>query len=166
MRPQWRPIAFGVIIQRIGKTPWSLQSDREARLAEIAARAEALGLPPVRYPEGWPARTYSLAPLRALMLTRDQEQLRSLTRELYSSMFVAGQHLADLEAVLAAAERVGMQRDAVRDGISRDDVKERLRAHTDDALARGVTGVPTVAVDDQLFWGDDRLEDAAAALST
>ena len=35
---------------------------------------------------------------------------------------------------------------------------------TDAAIARGVTGVPTVAVGDALFWGDDRLEDAAAAL--
>ena len=86
--------------------------------------------------------------------------------------FATALTVAVIQALLASQAgageklRVGMQRDAVRDGISRDDVKERLRAHTDDALARGVTGVPTVAVDDQLFWGDDRLEDAAAALST
>jgi 2-hydroxychromene-2-carboxylate isomerase len=38
-----------------------------------------------------------------------------------------------------------------------------LRAATDAAHARGVFGVPTVAVGDELFWGDDRLEEAAAA---
>jgi len=43
-------------------------------------------------------------------------------------------------------------------------VKDELRAATDAAHSRGVFGVPTVAVGDELFWGDDRLEEAAAAL--
>lgn len=43
-------------------------------------------------------------------------------------------------------------------------VKERLRAATAAAGDRGVFGVPTVAVGERLFWGDDRLEEAAAAL--
>jgi 2-hydroxychromene-2-carboxylate isomerase len=42
-------------------------------------------------------------------------------------------------------------------------VKDRLRAYTDEALERGIGGVPTVVVDGELFWGDDRLEDAAVA---
>ena len=42
-------------------------------------------------------------------------------------------------------------------------MKERLQQATAEAIARGVTGVPTVAVGDELFWGDDRLEDAVAA---
>jgi 2-hydroxychromene-2-carboxylate isomerase len=40
-----------------------------------------------------------------------------------------------------------------------------LRANTADALERGVTGIPTVAVGETLYWGDDRLEDAAAAVA-
>jgi 2-hydroxychromene-2-carboxylate isomerase len=43
------------------------------------------------------------------------------------------------------------------------EVREELRASTAQAVARGVTGVPTVVVGDQLFWGDDRLEAAGAA---
>jgi 2-hydroxychromene-2-carboxylate isomerase len=43
-------------------------------------------------------------------------------------------------------------------------VKDRLREVTDEAAERGVIGVPTVAVGGELFWGDDRLEEAAAAL--
>ncbi len=44
------------------------------------------------------------------------------------------------------------------------EVKFALRAATEAAGARGVFGVPTVAVGEELFWGDDRLEDAATAL--
>ena len=56
-----------------------------------------------------------------------------------------------------------MDRGRVRAAIETTEVKERLRAQTDAALDRGVTGVPTVAVGDRLFWGDDRLEEAAEA---
>lgn len=38
-----------------------------------------------------------------------------------------------------------------------------LKGHTAEALARGVPGIPTVAIGSELFWGDDRLEEAAAA---
>jgi len=165
VRPEWRPIAFGVIVRERGKVPWSFAEDRQKDFDEIAGRARARGLPEVRYPEGWPVETYSLAPLRALLLAEDQEQLRAGARELYRTMFADGRHLADVETVLEAVGRAGMDPEAVRERIGGDDVKQRLRANTDEALAAGVEGVPTVAVGERVFWGDDRLEDAAAALN-
>jgi 2-hydroxychromene-2-carboxylate isomerase len=101
-------------------------------------------------------------PLRAAQLADDAGLLREVSRELFRAIFVDGQSLADLDTTLAAAERAGMDSEEVRAGIGRQDVKDRLRASTEEALARGVTGVPTVAVGDELFWGDDRLEAAAA----
>ena len=109
--------------------------------------------------------TYSVAPLRAALLASDQDQRRAVSLELYRTAFAQGQHLADEEVVLDAAERAGMDREAVRSGIQRQEIKEQLRSDTDEALARGVAGVPTVAVGERLFWGDDRLEEAAAALA-
>ena len=50
-------------------------------------------------------------------------------------------------------------------GIETQSVKDKLRAATDEALALGLQGIPTVAVGDELFWGDDRLEEAARAAS-
>jgi 2-hydroxychromene-2-carboxylate isomerase len=162
--PEWRPISFGVIVRSLGKQPWSFKEDRRANFEEIAQRAADRGLPEVLYPEGWPVETYSLKPLRAALLASDEQQLRAVSRELYETMFVTGQHLADTDAVLDAAERAGMDRELVREGIELEEIKQRLREQTDEALARGITGVPTVALDGQLYWGDDRLEDAAAAL--
>lgn len=165
VRPEWRPIAFGVIVRRNGKVPWSFQENRDEDFEAIAGRAAARGLPEVRYPQGWPVETYSLAPLRAALLAEDQDQLRTVSHELFRMMFVEGRHLADEAAVLDAAERAGMDRDFVRNGISRPEIKQRLRDQTEEAAARGVTGVPTVLVGEQVFWGDDRLEDAAAAIA-
>jgi 2-hydroxychromene-2-carboxylate isomerase len=160
---EWRPIAFGVIVKRLARVPWSFAEDRSGDFEEIAWRASSRGLPPVRYPPGWPVETYSLIPLRAAILADGQPQLRALTAELYRTAFVEGRHLADLETVLEAAERVGMDRAELAAGMAREETKAKLRAATEAALARGVMGVPTVVVGDALFWGDDRLQDAAAA---
>lgn len=164
-RPEWRPIAFGVIVRERGRVPWSFAEDRTEHFDEIAGRARGRGLPEVRYPEGWPVETYSLQPLRALLLAADQDQLRGASLQLYRMMFAEGRHLADLETVLEAVARAGMDPDEVREGIGSDEIKQRLRAQTDQAVAAGVIGVPTVAVGDRLFWGDDHLEDAAAAIA-
>jgi 2-hydroxychromene-2-carboxylate isomerase len=164
VRAEWRPIAFGVIVQAVGKSPWSFAADRDTHLREIDARAADRGLPPVRYPEGWPRETYALAPLRAAMLARDPDQRRALSHELYRTMFVEGRHLKDVEAVLDCAERAGLDRGRVAEGLQRPEIKDRLRAQTDQAIALGIDGVPTVQVGERLFWGDDQLEPAAAAL--
>lgn len=165
VRPEWRPVAFGVIVRKLGKVPWSFKPRRQKDFDTISARAAERGLPEVRYPQGWPVETYSLAPIRvAVLVSHDQDQLRAVSHELFRTMFVDGRHLADLDAVLEAAERGGMDRSVVREGIERQAVKNQLRRITDTALERGVTGVPTVAVGERLFWGDDQLEIAAAAL--
>ena len=166
VRPEWRPVVFGAIVRERGKLPWSFAADRTADFEEIARRARERGLPEVRYPDQWPAEGYSVNPLRALLLAESPEQLRAVTLELFRTIFADGTMLNDPEALLDATERAGMERERVRAGIEDQAIKDRLRANTDEALAAGVTGVPTVAVGGQLFWGDDRLEDAAAALSS
>jgi 2-hydroxychromene-2-carboxylate isomerase len=162
----WQPIAFGAIVKETGKTPWSLvPAEREAGRAEIARRAARRGLPRVAYPEGWPVECYSLTPLRAALVAQDAGLLREFSLAVYRGVFVDGRRPGDLDALFDAAQAVGLDPDAAREGIDDRDVKSRLRASTQDAMARGVTGVPTVAVGDALFWGDDCLEAAAAALA-
>jgi 2-hydroxychromene-2-carboxylate isomerase len=66
--------------------------------------------------------------------------------------------------VLEAAREVGLEPAELEAATSDDAVKRALRDATQAAYERGVIGVPTVAIDDELFWGDDRLEDVAARL--
>lgn len=59
----------------------------------------------------------------------------------------------------------GLDADALRAAIEDAGVKDRLRANTEEALARGVFGAPAFFVAAEMFWGNDRLDWVEAALS-
>jgi len=165
VRPSWRPIAFAFVLRARRRRPWSFDDEtRVPGVAECEARAERYGLPPMRWPPAWPVGSYSLLPLRAAVIAADHGLLREFSHAAYARHFVAGASLRELQDVLTVAEQVGLDPGIVRSQIESEEVKDRLKAATDDAIARGVQGVPTTVVGDQLFWGDDRLPDAAAAL--
>jgi 2-hydroxychromene-2-carboxylate isomerase len=161
VKPLWQPIAFGFVLQRTGRVPWSLGPGLEAGLAEIRRRLADRGLPELRLPEGWPRDGYSLLPLRAALVAERAGRVEDFSRAAYSIAFAEGRALNVLEHVLEAAQHCGLEPDTVETGVREDAIKERLRELTEGAIERGVVGVPTVVVGEQLFWGDDRLEDAA-----
>ncbi len=164
---RWQPFSFGVLLRETGRVPWSLNpTTRPAGVAEVERRAAERGLAKVRWPEGWPADSYSLLPLRALLAVADQAQRKAFSRALYRKMFAEGVALDTAAPIIDAATGCGLDADAIRDALELDETRERLRAATAEALSRGVVGVPTVAIGDELFWGDDRLEEAAAHAST
>ena len=161
----WRPIAFGILLRETERVPWSLKPGREEQMADCERRAAERGLPPITWPKGWPADTWALGPLRAQVMAEEKGLLVPFALACYRKMFVEGRSLAELNTVFDAARVAGVDPPEVRDRIAEPALKARLKAYTDEAIARGVVGVPTVAVGDELFWGDDRLEDAAAALA-
>jgi 2-hydroxychromene-2-carboxylate isomerase len=73
--------------------------------------------------------------------------------------------MSDLDNVVIAAAACELHPKAVLKGIETTSIKEKLKQATGDAIKRGVGGIPTVVVGNELFWGDDRLEEAAAKAS-
>jgi 2-hydroxychromene-2-carboxylate isomerase len=136
---------------------------RRSGIAEVERRAHDYGLEPLRWPDPWPGN-YLMA-MRAATFAFSVGRGRELTLQAFRDAFVRGIDLGVAAHVLDAAERAGLDRDEVRDATEDPLVKQSLRAATDAAHALGVIGVPTIAVDGELFWGDDRLEDAAAYLA-
>lgn len=168
-QPHWQPFVFGALLRAQQRLPWSLQPEvREPGQRAVEERAAARRLPPVRWPPGWPDQSYSVRPLRAVTWAREHggaELVKALTLALFRVEFVEGRALDELDALLDAAGSCGIDPEELGAGIEEQAIKDALREATDEAIARGVPGIPTVAVGDQLFWGDDRLEEAAAALT-
>jgi 2-hydroxychromene-2-carboxylate isomerase len=163
-QPDWQPISFGHVLKTTGRRPWSFEEDRKAHFAEIQRRATERGLPEVVYPEGWPIENYSLNPVRAAVYAKESGRVVSFSLACFRQVFAAGRDMSKTDNVLIAAAACELHPNAVLKGIETQSVKDKLRAATDEALARGIVGIPTVAVGDELFWGDDQLENAIAAL--
>jgi 2-hydroxychromene-2-carboxylate isomerase len=159
--PVWQPILLGGIWQQTGGGSWSLTDARDDGVAEIERRAREYGLMDVRWPEQWPAN--SLLAMRAATFAQQAGRAVAFSLAAFRQAFCAGRDLSELDNVLIAAAACELHPKAVTKGVESRSVKDRLRAATEEAAARGVTGVPTVAVGEELFWGDDQLEAAAAA---
>jgi 2-hydroxychromene-2-carboxylate isomerase len=162
-QPAWQPISFGHVVQAIGKTPWSMQPEGPdpGDLEEARRRAAERGLPEVVYPKGWPVENYSLNPTRAAIYAKESGRVVSFSLACFRQVFAAGRDMSDIDNVLLAAAACELHPNAVLKGIETKSVKEELKRATNEAIELGVTGIPTVSVAGELFWGDERLEDAA-----
>jgi 2-hydroxychromene-2-carboxylate isomerase len=160
--PVWQPILLGGIWKQSGGRSWGVTSEREAGQAEVERRAEQYGLMPVRWPEGWPNNT--LKAMRAAIFAQSIGRAVAFSLAAFRQAFAGGKDLSDVDNVLIAAAACELHPNAVLKALETQSVKDRLRRATQEAYDRGVRGVPTIAVGDQLFWGDDRLEEAGSAL--
>jgi len=161
----WQPVLLGAIFNLTGRSSWALGDHRrrEAGMAEIERRTRSYGLPPVRWPDPWP--TNYLFAMRAATYAFTVGRGREFVLQAFRDAFQRGAELSDVSNVLRAAEAAGPQPELVGAGAEDPEVKAQLHAATDAAYELGLIGVPTIALDDELFWGDDRLEDAAAHLA-
>jgi 2-hydroxychromene-2-carboxylate isomerase len=93
----------------------------------------------------------------------DDTLVRSFGLAAMRLTFREGIDIGEPGAVLEAGRRAGIDERTLSDALQDQQVKDATRALTEQAVAAGVFGVPTVLVGERLFWGDDRLGDAASA---
>jgi 2-hydroxychromene-2-carboxylate isomerase len=96
-----------------------------------------------------------LLALRVSSLPLEAKEHRALVEALFQAVWVRGLHVSDTAVVEHLANEVGLRGAALVEQAQHPEVKARLRQQTDDAIARGVFGVPSMAVGDELFWGYD-----------
>ncbi|HME04445.1 MAG TPA: DsbA family protein [Solirubrobacteraceae bacterium] len=160
-RARWQVVLAGAVFKANDRTSWGLTADRDAGIADCEARAAGHGKGPIRWPDPWP--TSDLLVARAMCFAEGRGMLERFALSAMRLSFIDGRDLGELDAVLESARRTGLDPEQVRDALADPEIKAALRRNTDEALALGVWGVPTVIVDGELFWGDDRLQEAADA---
>lgn len=161
--PVWKPILLGGLFQRFGRGSWARTDGREEGMREVERRAQAYGLPPIRWPESWPG-SYLFA-MRVATFATEIGRGVSLPLAAFRQHFAAGRDLSQPDNVLIAAASAELHPRALTTAVGRDSIKRALREATDAAGDAGVRGVPSVLVGGEVYWGDERLAEAAAAAS-
>jgi 2-hydroxychromene-2-carboxylate isomerase len=159
--PEWQPILLGGLFGRFGRDSWANGPDRAAGLAECERRAQAYGLPPIRWPEPFPGNT--LFAMRTATFAKEIGRTVSFALAAFRQAFAAGRDLSEPDNVFVAAASSELHPRSLQVAVERQAIKDRLREATDAAADAGVIGVPAVVVGGDVFWGDVRLEDAAVA---
>lgn len=154
------PILFAGLLKAHGqKGPAEIESKRQWTFRQIAWSAYRLGIPmqtPVQHPFNPLALLRLLWASAAAGQTPGRHAVEQVLRHVWRG---DGADANDPARLAALRERLAPPQDP--DGEA---VKLRLRAATDEALAQGLFGVPTIAVDGRLFWGLDALDMVAACL--
>jgi 2-hydroxychromene-2-carboxylate isomerase len=161
---QWQPVSLGALFKLNRRSSWAV-GDHERRqdgIAEVECRASLYGLPPVRWPDPWPGN-YLLA-MRAATFAYRAGRGVEFTMQAFRSAFQEGVDLSTPTHILQSAQNAGLNPREVEKATQDPEIKLALREATDAAHGLGVFGVPTIAVDGELFWGDDRLDAAAFRL--
>ena len=156
------PVLVGAIFGWRGHGSWALTDERDAGQAEIERRAREYGLAPMDWPPAWPAN--ALSAMRCATWAARQRRVAEFAHIVGRRQWTQSADIADLGVLAACATEAGLDAAAMLDAIQAAELKEHLRATTERAWEAGVKGVPTVGIGARLYFGDDRLEEAAAAL--
>jgi 2-hydroxychromene-2-carboxylate isomerase len=159
--PVFQPVLLGGLFKLAGRSSWAVgdPARRVAGVLDIEQRAQSYGLPAMRWPPRWPGDY--LTAQRVAVWAQGHGAAREYARAAMRRAFTRGRDLSLPEEVRAAAQDAGFDGDEALAAAADPGVKLALREATQAAYDRGVFGVPTIAIGEELFWGDDRLEEAA-----
>jgi 2-hydroxychromene-2-carboxylate isomerase len=160
-QPEWQPILLGGLFRVFDRDSWANGPGRAEGMAEVERRASSYGLPPIVWPDPWPGNT--LIAMRAATFAKQTGRTVSFALAGFRQAFAAGRDLTDPDNVMIAGAACELHPRALLKAVETQAVKGALREATDRAAAQGVFGVPSVVVGEEVFWGDDQLEEAVEA---
>ena len=150
-RVSYKPVLFGALLKHFGQLgPAEMPGKRDWTYRQVLWLAHRHGLE-LSLPAAHPFN--SLALLR-LAVACDPQGLpnRYACEALLRHVWHGGADAADPQRLASLTQQLAPSRDPADEAVKAD-----LKTHTDEAIARGVFGVPTLMVDDRLFWGFDAL---------
>jgi 2-hydroxychromene-2-carboxylate isomerase len=160
-QPEWQPVLLGGLFGRFDRGSWSQTPARAEGMAEVERRASAYGLAPIAWPDPWPGD--SLTAMRVATFAKQTGRAVSFSLAAFRQAFAAGRDLTDPDNVMIAGAACELHPRALLKAVQTGSVKNALREATDRAGDLGVEGVPALVVGGEVFWGDDRLEEAVEA---
>jgi 2-hydroxychromene-2-carboxylate isomerase len=156
----WKPFLLGAIFKSFGwaTSPFVLQKEKGAYVwRDMERQCAKYGLP-WNKPSEFPRR--ALLPMRVALLGADQPWIGEFSRRIMHINFVEDREIDTPEAVGQVLDELRLPTSDLLRAAQSEDNKLRLRGQTAEAGWRGVFGAPTFFAGREMYWGNDRLEDA------
>ncbi len=157
----WRPFLLGPIFKAQGweTSPFNLYPAKgRYMIRDMQRLAAGRGLPFVM-PPTFPANGLKAA--RLALIGVDEGWIEPFTRKIFEAQFGCGEDISDVRVISMILTALDLDAAVLLDRAEAPAIKQRLRDQTAEAASRGIFGAPSfITPTGELFWGDDRLEQA------
>ncbi len=162
----YKPMKLGKVFPATGGLPLAKRApQRQAyRLVELTRWSKSLGLPLNLHPKFFPADENRAAALVIAAMANGDDP-GALVNAILTAVWAGEANIADDQTLLDLANRVGLDGKKLLAAAGAQDLANEWDRLSDEAIAHGVFGSPFYVVDDEPFWGQDRLDMVEAALS-
>ena len=161
----WRPVLVGGIFNTVNQRMYASREDSTSPrnryvLKDLQDCARQAGLTIMFPPKVFPVNSVK-AMRGCIWLAQDEgfkQHLLAFIEATFAAYFTHQQDISQDRELASICSDIGIDADAFAAGISQPDIKETLKANTDEAIARGAFGVPSFFVGDDMYFGNDRLD--------
>jgi len=166
----WHPLLLGVIFKVTKQAPLTLaplKGDYSLRDFSRSAREHQISY---QHPDPFPIATVAACRATLWIRDNDDDSVRARTTEFVHSVFRAvytqGKDITDTTVLGSIADSIGLDQTQLLAALGEQSVKDALRREIEDAVEAGIFGSPMMVVDNEPFWGHDRLEQIDRWIST
>ena len=165
----WKPILVGGVFNTVNPSVYAgrehpVPAKARYMLKDLQDWARLYGLKIKMPPTVFPVNSVKV--MRACALLEPEGKLVAFANAAFEAYWSQDEDISSDAVIAGVCERAGVDFDAVLAGASQADVKARLRANTDDLIARGGFGSPTIFVDgSDMYFGNDRIDLALSKFS-
>ena len=156
-----KPISIRQIMKNMDNIPFppSKKTKVDYMWRDIQRRAEFYSLPVPHVPVSYPLKDFDRANLIGIVMNQDGRYAEYL-EQTYRAWFLEGLEAGSEPNIKNVTDKMGLNMQSVIDAASSSEIKKIYERNTSDAELAGVFGAPSFEVKGEIFWGDDRLEDA------
>ena len=161
----WRPVLVGGIFNTVNQRMYASREDSTSPrnryvLKDLQDCARQTGIAIVFPPKVFPVNSVK-AMRGCIWLARDaknQSQYLAFVEAAFAAYFTRQEDISQDAVLVSICSQTGVDADAFMAGITQPDIKQALKANTDEAIQRGAFGVPSFFVGDDMYFGNDRLD--------
>lgn len=152
----WKPFLLGKVFEARKMTlPAAIPAKAQYMFKDLARWSQVYGVP-ISMPKVFPVN--SIMASRAAIAAAQMGHAAPAALAVYNAYWGEGKDISQEAVLIEAFNKAGLDSAAILGKVQDPAVKDELKRNTEDAIARGVFGAPTMYVDGAMFWGNDRLD--------
>ena len=159
----YHPVLLGGLFKASGNSsPVTVPAKGKYMMMEDLPRFAKLYSVPLNTNPHFPINTLNL--MRGAVSSLDEEYFDTYIDTIFNAIWVESRNMADIDTVIEVLSDAGLDAKSILEATENPEVKQQLISNTEQAVERGLFGAPTMFVDGEMFFGQDRLQFVEAAL--